>query len=285
KYKKLLEMEEIHFNLIRNIWQVHDRKINLLTCWEEEFPIEPGKVTTEAGKAAFLSLKQAVTDWKEGKIHALVTAPINKSNIQQEGFTFPGHTEYLTQEAGSKDGLMLLVSDSLRIGVITGHVPLGEVPAKVTREALISKTSILEKTLQKDFGISRPRIALLGLNPHAGEDGLLGSEDKEIIQPVVEEFRKKGSLVYGPYPADGFFGSGQFKKFDGILAMYHDQGLVPFKTLAMETGVNYTAGLPFIRTSPDHGTAYNIAGKNQASEVSFREALFLAVDIVKHRKN
>ena len=285
KYKKLLEMEEIHFNLIKSIDQAQHKKLNLITSWEEEYVVEPGKITIEAGKCAFLSLKQAVADWKEGKIHSLVTAPINKATMQQEGFYFPGHTEYLTESAGAQDSLMLLVSESLRVGVVTGHIPLRDVAMKLTREAIISKLTILEKSLQQDFGFQKPRIALLGLNPHAGEDGLLGTEDKEIILPIIEEFRKKGSLVYGPYPADGFFGSEQYKKFDGILAMYHDQGLIPFKTLAMETGVNYTAGLPFIRTSPDHGTAYNVAGKNQASETSFREALFLAVDIVKNRKS
>jgi len=284
RYKKLLEMEEIHFNLIKSIDQAQSKKLNLLTCWEEEYTVEPGKVTKEAGNCAFLSLKQAVEDWKTGKIHALLTAPINKASIQQEGFSFPGHTEYLTESVGATDSLMFLVSESLRVAVVTGHIPLGEVPAKVTREAIILKLTILEKSLQQDFGIQKPRIALLGLNPHAGEEGLLGTEDKEIILPIIEEFRKRGSLTYGPYPADGFFGSGQFKKFDGILAMYHDQGLIPFKTLAMETGVNFTAGLPFVRTSPDHGTAYNIAGKNQVSESSFREALFLAIDILKNRK-
>lgn len=284
KYKKLLEMEEIHFNIIKNISQAQDKKVNLINCWEDDVQVEPGKETETGGKCAFLALKASVDDWKENKIKALVTAPINKANIQQEGFHFPGHTEFLTETLGAKDSLMLLVSGNLRVGVVTGHVALKDVPSLITKNAVSQKLDILLKSLSSDFGIQKPRVAILGLNPHAGENGLLGEEDGNVLVPLIKEYREKGHLVYGPYPSDGFFGAGQHAKFHGVLGMYHDQGLIPFKTLAMETGVNFTAGLPAIRTSPDHGTAYGLAGKNKADETSFREALFVALDIIKNRK-
>lgn len=284
KYKRLIEVEEMSFHSIRTISELFPKKNNLVTCWEEDYEINPGKVTPEAGKCAFSSLQKATEDILAGQLDAIVTAPINKKNIQNPDFNFVGHTEYLTQKANAADSLMLLVCEELRIGVVTGHIPLSEVKSKLTREKVLTKVNILYRSLKNDFGISKPRIALLGLNPHAGEDGLLGNEEKEILSPIVEELKQKGVLAFGPFPADGFFGSKHYQKFDGVLGMYHDQGLVPFKLMAFDSGVNFTAGLPFIRTSPDHGTAYDLAGKNQANESSFRAALFLAIDMVKAKK-
>ncbi|HSZ25963.1 MAG TPA: 4-hydroxythreonine-4-phosphate dehydrogenase PdxA [Cytophagaceae bacterium] len=284
KYKRLIEMEEISFHSIKNIAELYPKKSNLVTCWEEDYEIHPGKVTPEAGKCAFVSLQKATDDVIAGNLDALVTAPINKKNIQNVDFNFVGHTEYLTQRANATDSLMLLVCEELRIGVATGHIPLSEVKEKLTKEKILTKVSILNKTLKNDFGISKPRIALLGLNPHAGEDGLLGNEEKEMIAPLIEELKQKGVFAFGPFPADGFFGVKHYQKFDGVLGMYHDQGLIPFKLMAFDSGVNFTAGLPFIRTSPDHGTAYDLAGKNVANESSFRAALFLAIEMVKAKK-
>jgi 4-hydroxythreonine-4-phosphate dehydrogenase len=284
KYRKLLNLEEWTLHPVKSIDQISPKRTNVLNCWNENLEIQPGKVTAEAGQNAFIALKTAVADLQNKHIDAIVTAPINKFNIQSEEFKFAGHTEYFTESFGVKDSLMLLVSNGLRVGVVTGHIPLGSVKEAITKEKIISKATILLNTLKRDFGIAKPRIALLGLNPHAGEEGLLGNEEQDIITPVIQELKHKGNLVFGPFPADGFFGTMSYKKFDAVLAMYHDQGLIPFKTIAFETGINYTAGLPVVRTSPDHGTAYNIAGKNQASETSMREAIFLAIDIVNTRK-
>jgi 4-hydroxythreonine-4-phosphate dehydrogenase len=283
KYKKLLELEEITFQPAKSIENIIPKKINVINCWEDDLEIEPGKVTTEAGRCA--SLNKATEDILAKKIDAIVTAPINKKNIQSPDFKFAGHTEYFAAKDTATEHLMLMVSDTLRVGVVTGHIPLGDVKQKLTKEGILAKINILYKSLKNDFQIPKPRIALLGLNPHAGEEGLLGTEEKDFIAPLVEELKNKGILMYGPLAADGFFGSGHFKKFDGVLAMYHDQGLIPFKTLSFEQGVNFTAGLSFARTSPDHGTAYDLAGKGIASESSFREAIYLAIDIVKNRKN
>jgi 4-hydroxythreonine-4-phosphate dehydrogenase len=284
KYRKLLNLEEWTLHPVKSIDQISPKRTNVLNCWNENLEIQPGKVTPEAGQNAFIALKTAVADLHNKHIDAIVTAPINKFNIQNEEFKFAGHTEYFTESFGVQDSLMLLVSDGLRVGVITGHIPLGAVKEAITKEKIISKATILLNTLKQDFGIQKPRIALLGLNPHAGEEGLLGKEEQEIITPVIGELKHKGNMVFGPFPADGFFGNLSYKKYDAVLAMYHDQGLIPFKTIAFESGVNYTAGLPIVRTSPDHGTAYNIAGKNIASETSMREAIFLAIDIVNMRK-
>jgi 4-hydroxythreonine-4-phosphate dehydrogenase len=284
KYRKLLNLEEWTLHPVKSIDQISPKRTNVLNCWNENLEIQPGKVTPEAGQNAFIALKAAVADLQNKHIDAIVTAPINKFNIQNEEFKFAGHTEYFTESFGVQDSLMLLVSDGLRVGVVTGHIPLGAVKEAITKEKIISKATILLNTLKRDFGIQKPRIALLGLNPHAGEEGLLGKEEQEIITPVIGELKHKGNMVFGPFPADGFFGNMSYKKYDAVLAMYHDQGLIPFKTIAFESGVNYTAGLPIVRTSPDHGTAYNIAGKNMASETSMREAIFLAIDIVNMRK-
>jgi 4-hydroxythreonine-4-phosphate dehydrogenase len=284
RYRKLLNLEEWTLHPVKSIDQISPKRTNVLNCWNENLEIQPGKVTPEAGQNAFIALKSAVADLQNKHIDAIVTAPINKFNIQNEEFKFAGHTEYFTETFGVQDSLMLLVSEGLRVGVVTGHIPLGAVKEAITKEKIISKASILLQTLKRDFGIQKPRIALLGLNPHAGEEGLLGSEEQQLITPVIQELKHKGNMVFGPFPADGFFGTMSFKKYDAVLAMYHDQGLIPFKTIAFESGVNYTAGLPIVRTSPDHGTAYNIAGKNVASETSMREAIFLAIDIVNMRK-
>ena len=219
-----------------------------------------------------------------GQIDALVTAPINKDNIQREDFRFPGHTEYLQERAGASEVLMFLVSDDLRVGVVTGHIPLADVSKSISSEKILAKLKLMNESLKKDFWIQKPRIAVLGLNPHAGDNGLSGNEEQEIIVPAISDARAANILAFGPYAADGFFGNDSYKKFDAVLAMYHDQGLIPFKQIAFESGVNYTAGLNFVRTSPDHGTAYDIAGKNEASAESFREALFAAIHIVKRRR-
>ena len=283
KYKRILGIEEFNYHQYNANSYLNTKKPNVINCWQEATDIQLGRVTEAAGKCAFLALEKAVEDAKSGLLDAIVTAPINKANIQRDDFKFPGHTEYLTQRFEASESLMLLCSEYLRVAVVTGHVPLKNV--QITKEAITEKLHILYESLKRDFNIQRPKIAVLGLNPHAGEDGLLGSEDKEIILPVVTDFHKRNKLVYGPFPADGFFGTGNYKKFDAVLAMYHDQGLIPFKTLAFNKGVNFTAGLSTVRTSPDHGTAYDIAGKGVANEQSLREAIYTACDIVKNRKN
>jgi 4-hydroxythreonine-4-phosphate dehydrogenase len=282
-YKKLLALEEFNFSPVRGKGQFVPKSINVVNCWEEVIEINPGKATRETGKAAFQALQCACAELKEGLIDALVTAPIDKHSIHSEQFPFKGHTEFLAREFGGGDSLMFMVSESLRIGLVTDHEALKDVAPLVTKERIESKLKLMENTLRKDFGVNKPKIAVLGLNPHAGDGGLIGKEDEEVIKPVISDYRNKGKLVFGPFPADGFFGTGQYRQYDAVLAMYHDQGLIPFKTLAFENGINFTAGLSVIRTSPDHGTGYNIAGKNQASESSMREAIFQAGEIFRHR--
>jgi 4-hydroxythreonine-4-phosphate dehydrogenase len=282
-YKKNLGLEELNYTQVRKDGEFTAKRINIVNCLDEQLEVKFGEANEESGKAAFLALKKATEDLQAGYLHGLVTAPINKHTIQNEEFQFAGHTEYLAAQFKAKDHLMMLTADRLRVGVVTGHIPLKDVSAAITTEKVLSKISIMEKSLREDFGINKPRIALLGLNPHAGEGGLLGDEEEKIIKPIISDLKNKGKLIFGPYPADGFFGKGEHRKFDGILAMYHDQGLIPFKTLAFETGVNFTAGLSVVRTSPDHGTAYGIAGKFEASENSLRQAIFLACDICKNR--
>lgn len=283
-YRKMFDIQNLALNVANTIDDIQHKKINIINCGDDELRVEPGKVTDEAGMVAYEALRRATDDMKSGKIDALVTAPINKKNIQSEAFSFPGHTEYLEGLFGKKDrSLMLMVNDVMRVAVVTGHVPVRAVADNISTELIMEKLRTFNHSLKQDFTIIRPRIAVLGLNPHAGDEGVIGSEEMQIIQPALEQAKKEGILVFGPYPADGFFGSGQFKQFDGILAMYHDQGLIPFKTIAMDSGVNFTAGLSIVRTSPAHGTAYDIAGQNTASEASFREALFKAYDIVKNR--
>lgn len=262
---------------------MHYGRINLVNCVNDNIKVELGKQTEMAGDASFTALSKATEELKQGFIHTLVTCPINKFNIQSDKFKFPGHTEYLQQEFEANDSLMLMVSDLMRVGVVTGHIPISEVSKSISPEKIERKLRIFHHSLQRDFNIRKPRVAVLGLNPHAGDDGLIGTEDKEIIIPALEKLRKKDHIVLGPFAADGFFGSGEFSKFDGILAMYHDQGLIPFKTIAMESGVNYTAGLDIIRTSPAHGTAFNIAGEGKANIQSFRESIYAAIDIHRNR--
>ncbi|NQZ75916.1 MAG: 4-hydroxythreonine-4-phosphate dehydrogenase PdxA [Ekhidna sp.] len=282
-YRKNLNKNNFNYQQIPSIDKVVHRKVNVLNVWNEAVEINPGEENELGGKHAVLSLQTAVKELKEGKIHALCTAPLSKELVQSENFKFPGHTEYLTQEAEAKDSLMLLVHDALRVGVVTGHVPLNQVSASISKDKVKSKLLMMIKSLQKDFGIKKPKVAVLGLNPHAGENGLLGTEEAKEIIPAIQEIKKNHHLVAGPFPADGFFGMNTHKQYDGILAMYHDQGLIPFKTIAFEEGVNYTAGLSFVRTSPDHGTAFSIAGKNRADATSFRNALYLANDIIRQR--
>jgi 4-hydroxythreonine-4-phosphate dehydrogenase len=246
--------------------------------------VELGKSTREAGESSFNALDAACIDLELGLIDVLVTAPINKDNIQSEHFSFPGHTEFLAQRFKTDNYVMLMVSETMKMGVVTTHMPLSEVSKKITKEAVLSKLRIIAKSLLQDFSIAKPRIAVFGLNPHAGDNGLLGTEENDIIIPAILQAKKEGIIALGPYPADGFFGSEDYRKFDAILAMYHDQGMIPFKLASFEQGVNYTAGLPVIRTSPAHGTAYSIAGEDKASHESFRQAMFLAVDIFKNRK-
>lgn len=282
-YRKVLGFEEFNFNPIKDFSQINNKKVNVFICYDEEVNIEMGKASATTGKYAFISLEKATEALVNNNINALVTAPIDKSTIQSDDFKFVGHTEYLGAKLGG-DPLMLLCSDNgLRIAVATGHIPITEIASKITIENVSSKIVQLHTSLVKDFGVRKPKIAVLGLNPHAGDNGTIGNEDRDIITPAIEKAKTNG-LVLGPYSADGFFGNGTYKKFDGILAMYHDQGLIPFKTLAFNEGVNFTAGLNKVRTSPDHGTAYEIAGKNIANEQSFKKALYAAIDIYKNRQ-
>ncbi len=284
EHKRLLNKPSFHLHKIKDVESAHSGKVNVVNVWTDKINIEFGKATQEAGEIALKSLESAVKDLASNKIDVLITAPINKDTIQSDDFNFPGHTEYLSEMSNVEDHLMLLVADSLRVGVVTGHIPIKEVSANLSTEKILSKLNILHDSLIRDFAISRPRIAVLGLNPHAGDNGLLGDEEKEVIIPAIRQAKEEGKLVYGPFGADGFFGSPSLGEFDGIMAMYHDQGLTPFKALAFDEGVNFTAGLPIVRTSPGHGTAYEIAGKNLASPNSFRNAVYLACDIYKSRK-
>jgi 4-hydroxythreonine-4-phosphate dehydrogenase len=282
-YRKVLGLEEFSFNPMREFSQINSKKVNVFVCYEEEVNIEMGKLTEVGGKYAYISLEKATRALLDKNIDVMVTAPINKSNIQGDNFKFVGHTEYLGSML-SGDPLMLMCSENgLRIAVATGHIPLKEVHSKLTIDGVAGKILQLHESLIKDFGIRKPRIAVLGLNPHAGDGGAIGNEDKEIIIPAIEKAKTNG-LVYGPYSADAFFGNGTYKQFDAVLAMYHDQGLIPFKTIAFNEGVNFTAGLNAVRTSPDHGTGYDIAGKNQANEQSFKRAMYAAIDIFKNRQ-
>ncbi len=283
-HRKALNINNLSLNHIKSPKEAGPNKAHVLNCIDDDVRVELGKSTTIAGEAAFMALDRAVSDLQEGLIDVLVTAPINKDNIQSEKFNFPGHTEYLAQRASSKNYLMLMVSEIMKVGLVTTHMPISQIPEYITRDAILSKLRIISQTLQQDFAITRPRIAVLGLNPHAGDNGLLGKEENEVILPAIVQAKKEGLIALGPYPADGFFGSEDYRKFDAILAMYHDQGLIPFKLASFERGVNYTAGLPFIRTSPAHGTAYSLAGEDKASPDSFRQALYLALDIHRNRK-
>ncbi|MCI2229256.1 4-hydroxythreonine-4-phosphate dehydrogenase PdxA [Polaribacter sp. MSW13] len=281
-HKKALGLE-VNVHGITSINQINHSKINVLNIWKEDVPIELGKSTKVSGEYAAKSLASAVKHLKEGSINVLLTAPINKENIQSEDFDFPGHTEYLEANLEGKS-LMILMTDKLRIGLITGHIPISKVAETITPTLIKEKVETMYTSLKQDFGIDKPKIAVLSLNPHCGDKGVIGEEDDEIIRPTIAEIKETGKLVFGPYAADGFFGSETYKQFDGVLATYHDQGLAPFKALSFGNGVNFTAGLNKIRTSPDHGTGFDIAGKNLASSSSFEEALFTAIQVFKVRE-
>ena len=281
-HKKALKIETLVHG-ITSLNQINHNKINVLNIWKEDVSIELGKATKESGAYAAKSLEVAVANLKNKNIDVLLTAPINKETIQSETFNFPGHTEYLEDKLDGKS-LMILMTDELRIGLITGHIPISKVAESITPSLIKEKVATMYTSLVQDFGINKPKIAVLGLNPHCGDKGVIGLEDDEIIKPTIDEIRETGKLVFGPYAADGFFGSETYRQFDGVLATYHDQGLAPFKALSFGNGVNYTAGLSEIRTSPDHGTGFDIAGKNTANPSSFKEALFTALQIFKTRK-
>lgn len=281
-HKKALDIE-VSVHGISSLNQINHNKINVLNIWKEDVPVELGIATKISGEYAAKSLEDAVKSLKENTIDVLLTAPINKETIQSDNFNFPGHTEYLEEKLEGKS-LMILMTDQLKIGLITGHIPISKVAEAITPELIKEKVSTMYSSLKKDFGISKPKIAVLGLNPHCGDKGVIGTEDDEVIKPTIDEIKKEGILVFGPYAADGFFGSETYKQFDGVLATYHDQGLAPFKALSFGSGVNFTAGLSEIRTSPDHGTGFDIAGKNKANPSSFKEALFSALQIFKTRK-
>jgi 4-hydroxythreonine-4-phosphate dehydrogenase len=282
-YKKSLNLLDLNYQTIKFASEAQIKKINLINVISEEVEITPGVPTEISGMISFKALEKATQDLSEGKIDLLVTAPISKENIQKSGFNFPGHTEYLAEMAGVDEALMVLISQELRVALVTTHIPVSEISKHLTKERLTQKVKLLEATLKKDFNIIKPKIAVFGLNPHAGENGKIGAEEQQVISPVIQNLKNEGILVYGPFAADGFFGSHARNQYDGVLAMYHDQGLAAFKALAFEDGVNYTAGLPIIRTSPDHGTAFDISGKGLASEQSMRSAIFQAIDIWKNR--
>ena len=283
-HRKALNLE-VPYTIINHAEEARDGRVNLLACFDDEIKIEMGQPSQEAGAAALKALDRAMTDYRSELYDVLVTAPINKATIQSPGFHFPGQTEYIETSVGEGEkALMILMNETLRVALVTTHLPIKDIAKAITKEGIVKKATIFHKALKRDFRISSPRIAVLSLNPHAGDNGLLGSEEKDIILPAIEELADKGIQAFGPFAADGFFGSGAYDRFDGVLAMYHDQGLAPFKTIALESGVNYTAGLPIVRTSPDHGTAYDIAGKGIADENSMRQAIFTAIDVFRNRQ-
>ena len=283
-YKKLIHnIEQMDTNVISSAKDAHPRRINIVNCLPDNVFVEPGQATPESAKAAITSLEWAVKDIRKGDIDVLVTAPINKKAMVGEGFGYTGHTEYLQNAFGVKDITMFMVSQTMKVGVVTGHIPLKDVPSSITKEKIISKLKLLYQSLKRDFGVDMPKIAVLSLNPHCGDGGLLGSEEQNIIRPAIDEAVEQGILAFGPYSPDGYFGLREYNKFDATLAMYHDQGLEPFKALSFSDGVNFTAGLPIVRTSPDHGTAYDMAGRDAADPLSMRASIFAAIDIYRNR--
>ena len=282
-YRKAMNDIPFSYTPLKDLAKPNPKQINIFNCWEEEVAITPGQLNAIGGTYAYKSLQAAVDALKNNLIQGLVTAPIHKKNIQSPEFDFSGHTPYLQHIFGVNDVLMFLVAANLRVGLVTEHLPIAEVAQHITKERILSKLAIMNFSLKKDFGIEKPKIAVLGLNPHAGDDGLIGTEEQTIINPVITEAKKKNLLVYGPFSADAFFARAQYDKFDGVLAMYHDQGLIPFKSLAIGEGVNFTAGLPAVRTSPDHGTAFDIAGKGIADHSSFMSATFECIDFIRRR--
>lgn len=284
-YKKHIHnIDQINTNVINSAREVHQKRVNIVNCLPENVFVEPGQPTAESAKSAMTSLQRAVDDLKQGDIDVLVTAPINKRAMASEGFGHTGHTEYLEEQFGVDEVAMIMVSDQLKVGVVTGHVSLKDVPSLITSEKILKKLRLMNQSLRRDFGVDSPKIAVLGLNPHCGDGGLLGDEEQQIILPAVKAANDEGILAFGPYSPDGFFGLGNYNKFDAVLAMYHDQGLTPFKALAFEQGVNFTAGLPVVRTSPDHGTAYEMAGRDMADPHSMISAIYTAIDIFNNRE-
>lgn len=282
-HRKALDLPT-NFSIVNSAADAANNRLSVVNCTDDEVKVEFSKADPETGKAALGALERAIEEFEAGLIDVIVTAPINKHTIQSETFSFPGHTEFIEERLGNgAKSLMILMKDDFRVALVTGHIPVSQIASTLSKELIQEKLAIFNQSLKRDFGIGAPRIAVLSLNPHAGDEGLLGKEEEEIIIPAIQEMAAKGILCYGPYPADGFMGSGNFTHFDGVLAMYHDQGLAPFKALAMDEGVNYTAGLPVIRTSPAHGTAYDIAGKGLASEDSFRQAIYVAIDVYRNR--
>jgi 4-hydroxythreonine-4-phosphate dehydrogenase len=281
-YKKSVPDAHFNYQNIKDFSRVNARQINIFNCWEEDIMINPGQLNETGGKYAVKALMAAAEALKAGHIQGLVTAPIHKKNVQSAEFNYTGHTPFLKQVAGAKDVLMLLYAENLRVALVTEHLAVKDVAQSITKEAIISKIQILHASLRRDFGIDKPRIAVLGLNPHAGDEGLIGNEEEQVIRPAIKD-AKQHILVFGAYSADAFFARRSYLQFDAVLAMYHDQGLIPFKTIAVDEGVNYTAGLPFVRTSPDHGTAFDIAGKNKADSTSFTAAVFECLDIINKR--
>ncbi|MBP9507020.1 MAG: 4-hydroxythreonine-4-phosphate dehydrogenase PdxA [Bacteroides sp.] len=282
-HRKSLDLPT-NFSIVNSASEASDDRLSVVNCTDDEVKVEFAKADPEAGKAALGALEKAIEEYKAGLIDVIVTAPINKHTIQSEGFAFPGHTEYIEEKLGNgAKSLMILMKDDFRVALVTGHIPVSAIASTITKELIKEKITLFNRSLKFDFGIGAPRIAVLALNPHAGDEGLLGHEEQTIITPAIDEMVAQGVLCYGPYPADGFMGSGNYMHFDGVLAMYHDQGLAPFKALAMEQGVNYTAGLPVVRTSPAHGTAYDIVGKGVACEDSFRQAVYVAIDVFRNR--
>jgi 4-hydroxythreonine-4-phosphate dehydrogenase len=282
-HKKSLEMNNFSLNFINAPSMAKGDRLNLIQCCDDKEELEIGTPTKFSGRAAFESLDAAVNDLLAGKIDAVVTAPINKKNIQGDDFDFPGHTEFLGNKDNGAQGLMFMISDKLKVGVVTGHIPLSDVSTSISEEKILDKLKVMNKSLKRDFNIPKPKIAVLGLNPHAGDNGLLGTEEQDIIISAIQKSNEDKILAHGPFPADGFFGSNQYLKYDAVLAMYHDQGLIPFKALSFGEGVNFTAGLSYIRTSPDHGTGYDIAGEGKADESSIRQAIYAAIDIYNSR--
>ncbi len=283
-YRKLLKMDDFSYFHTNDIAKLNPKKVNVLNIWEEPVEVHPGQPSQDLAQYTVKSLEVGVDLLKKHQLSALVTSPLNKSVVHSDAFSFPGHTEFFTQAFDAPDSLMFMVHENVRVGVATGHIPLSQVPSALNVDLILSKSKLMLDSLKKDFGINKPKLAILGLNPHAGDNGLLGSEDQEIVTPAIQELKNGGHLAMGPFPADGFFGAGHYANFDGVLAMYHDQGLIPFKHIAFGGGVNFTAGLPIIRTSPDHGTAYSLAGKNVSNHSSMSAALFAALDIHRQRE-
>lgn len=284
-YKKTIPDANINYQSLKELNKVNHKQVNVVNCWEDDVAITPGQLNETGGAYAVKSLQAATQALLEGHIHGIVTAPIHKKNVQSDEFRHTGHTPYFKEAARARDVLMLLYSDNIRVALVTEHLAVKDVAAQITKGAILSKLQLLQQSLRRDFGIDKPKIAVLGLNPHAGDEGLIGNEEESIIRPAVKEAKNTGALVFGPYSADAFFARRSYLQFDAVLAMYHDQGLIPFKTIAVGEGVNFSAGLPFVRTSPDHGTAFDIAGKNLADPTSFTTAVFECVDIINRRRD